>query len=174
MTATGFGHDNIMGHRVASILQIARPCERPAVLPKARLRGVKRQGLLYEDKFGKALAKQAVSTVWQCKLGTWFQFADENGSGYCQTDALIENSGHVVIFECKLTDTEKGRSQLSRLYIPVLTKATGKQVFGVVVTRHLTRESKPEHVRHSLRNAIEYAMDCNVIPTLHWRERNPL
>lgn len=169
MTRTGQGHDNVMGHRVIAGLVLAKPCERPRNLPIARLRGTKRLGLKYEKDFAKALKAKYPA---QCLVGQWFHFVDANGPGYCQTDLLLRLPAETIIFECKLTDTDKGRSQLERLYFPVVRQAFARPVRGVVVTRHLSKETLLERVTDQL--AFALACRPDVIPTLHWRERNPL
>lgn len=169
MTRAGLGHCNIFGHRVISGLLSAAPCTRPGNLPVARLRGTKRMGMKYEQDFAKALrTKYPDATL----IGQWFCFLDTNGRGYCQTDILVKLSSECIIFECKLTDCEKGRSQLSRLYRPVVERCWGLPTRCMVVTRHLSGETKLELVTDQLREAL--AFNREAIPTLHWRERNPL
>lgn len=138
-------------------------------MPISRLRGAKRYGLTFEKAFGKALTKRWPKQVLS---GQWFQFGDVNGSGYCQPDLLLVFSNEVVIFECKLTDTEQGRSQLAKLYYPVVEKALGRAVKGVVVVRHLTQETQMKNVVDDIGLAMLHPAE--IIPTLHWRERNPL
>jgi hypothetical protein len=169
VTRTGLGHCNIFGHRVISGLLSAAPCTRPGNLPIARLRGTKRLGMKYERDFAKALLATYKSTVLS---GQWFSFRDVNGWGYCQTDLLLKLPSECIIFECKLTDCEKGRSQLTRLYRPVVERCWGLPARCVVVTRHLSGETKLELVTDQLRDAL--AFNREAIPTLHWRERNPL
>lgn len=165
----GKGHCKIMGHRVIAGLMLANACERPKTIPLARLRGTKRMGIKYENDFAKALKRQFPGAVL---CGQWFHFVDNNGSGYCQTDLLVKLAGECIIFECKLTDTERGRSQLSRLYFPVVGKCYGLPTRGMVVTRHLSGETQLELVTDQLATALSSPRD--IIPTLHWRERNPL
>lgn len=169
MTRTGLGHDNIMGHRVVSGLLSAWCCPRPNNIPIARLRGTKRLGMKYERDFAKAIQARYPTTAI---YGQWFRFTDCNGPGFCQTDILVKLKSECILFECKLTDTEKGRSQLSRLYRPVVGKCWGLPTRGIVVTRHLSKETKLELVTDQL--AMAMAFDREAIPTLHWRERNPL
>lgn len=169
MTRTGLGHCNTFGHRVIAGLLSAAPCTRPGNLPVARLRGTKRMGIKYERDFAKAI-KMAYPTA--TISGQWFRFVDNNGSGYCQPDILVKLSTECLIFECKLTDCEKGRSQLSRLYRPVVEFCWGLPTRGIVVTRHLSKETRVEHVTDILAAAL--ATSRHLIPTLHWRERNPL
>lgn len=169
MTRTGLGHCNTFGHRVIAGLLSASPCPRPSNLPVARLRGTKRMGIKYERDFAKAI-KMAYPTA--TISGQWFRFVDNNGSGYCQPDILVKLPTECLIFECKLTDCEKGRSQLSRLYRPVVERCWGLPTRCMVVTRHLSGETKLELVTDQLREAL--AFNREAIPTLHWREKNPL
>lgn len=79
----------------------------------------------------------------------------------------------LVVLECKLTDTAGARSQLSRLYKPVLEMGfPRRRVRLVVVTRHLTRETELGLVVGSLREAL--AFDLEKIPTLHWLGKGPI
>ena len=170
MTKTGHGHDNVMGHRVISGLVFAAVCEKPPSIPLAtRVRGAKRLGHKYERDFAKALKARYPQS---CLAGQWFRFIDRNGQGFCQTDLLLKRPGEIIIFECKLTDTEKGRSQISRLYAPVVSHVFGLPVRGVVVARHLTRESELALITDQLPIALSSSLP--IVPTLHWRERNPL
>ena len=169
MTRTGLGHCNIMGHRVIAGLLSASPCSRPGNLPVARLRGIKRMGMKYERDFAKAIQQKYHK---HALLGQWFHFRDVNGNGYCQSDIIVKLADQCIIFECKLTDCEKGRSQLSRLYRPVVERCWHLPTRCVVVTRHLSGETKLELVTDQLVQALAFNRDA--IPTLHWRERNPL
>lgn len=169
MTKSGLGHCNTFGHRVIAGLLSAAPCDRPGNLPVARLRGTKRMGMKYERDFAKALKAKYPSALL---VGQWFCFLDDNGNGYCQSDIILKLPSEVIIFECKLTDCEKGRSQLSRLYRPVVERCWGLPTRCMVVTRHLSGETKLELVTDQLAQAL--AFNREAIPTLHWRERNPL
>lgn len=158
-----------MGHRVISGLSFAAPCARPAGIPVGRPRGTKRLGIKYEKDFANALGARFPGAVTP---GQWFHFVDINGSGYCQTDILLRLRGEIFLFECKLTDTERARSQLSRLYIPVVERCFALPARGITVTRHLSGETQPASVVDQLEVALKMAWEG--IPTLHWRERNPL
>ncbi len=169
MTKTGLGHCKIMGHRVIAGLLSASLCSRPQGMPTSRLRGTKRMGMKYERDFAKALTARFPSALL---VSQWFRFLDSNGSGFCQTDIIVKLADKCLIFECKLTDCDKGRSQLSRLYLPVVERAFGLPAYGIVVTRHLSKETEMERVTDLLASAV--AASRVAIPTLHWRERNPL
>lgn len=164
------GYDPIMGHRVVEDLRAAWLCDKPAVIPASRPHGTKKLGQTYEKNFGKALA--LAFKFDKVLSGQWFHFSDANGFGYCQTDWLVICPLEVLIFECKLTDTEKGRSQINRLYRPVVEQVFKLPVRGIVVTRHLTKETELALVCDQMKVAREF--NPGVVPTLHWRERAPL
>ena len=163
------GHDREMGHRVIAGLRYAMPCEKPSCIPQSRPRGAKRLGAKYEKDFAKALQQHYGNAV---VFGQWFHFNDCNGGGYCQTDLLVRLPGECLIFECKLTDTPRARSQLTKLYFPVVGCCWGLPTRGIVVTRHLTAESNLAVVVDQLAGAL--AGPPGEIRTLHWRERTPL
>jgi hypothetical protein len=157
-------------HRIIDSIYCATLCQKPASVPgPGRPRGAKRLGYKYEKDFAEALQAKYPAG---CLFGQWFQFNDRNGKGYCQTDLILKTSKVNIIFECKLTDVDTGRSQLSHLYFPVVEKALGLPVLGIVVTRHLSKETQVELVVDSLKAAVLLAKTC--IPTLHWREHTPL
>lgn len=164
------GYDSAAGHRVVEDLRAAWLCDKPPSIPTSRPRGVKRTGITYEKNFGKAL--QLAFKFDKVLAGQWFHFSDANGFGYCQTDWLVICPLEVLIFECKLTDTEKGRSQINRLYRPVVEQVFKLPARGIVVTRHLTKETELALVCDQMKDAR--AFNFGVVPTLHWRERAPL
>ena len=164
------GYDAEMGHRVVDGLRGAWTCNKPAVIPISRPRGAKRLGKNYEINFGKALRAEFPKD--QVLEGQWFHYIDANGFGYCQTDFVVVMPFQILIFECKLTDTEKGRSQINRLYRPVVEWVYKLPAQGIVVTRHLTKESELALVCDKLAFARKF--NFGVVPTLHWRERAPL
>jgi hypothetical protein len=126
-------------------------------------------GLKYEKDFGDVIAKLAPGRVLH---GQWFHFVDANGPGYCQPDHIVVLPDEVVIFECKLTECEQGRSQLRELYFPVVERWAYRPARGIVVTRHLTKETELDLVTDDLGLALQ--LRAGVIATLHWRERTPL
>lgn len=162
-------------HRIVEGLRDAHVSGRPLGLPETRPRGVKRDGLRYEQHFAKALATWALQYPrWHCIAGMWFMYSDVSGKGYCQPDVYLETPDHVFIFECKLTDTRQAVSQLNKLYRPVLQAALKKPTYGIVVTRHLTPESSRVDVVDTIAAALLNARGFGGLPILHWRERSPL
>lgn len=107
----------------------ARTSERPAGLPRPRLRGAKLAGLRYEGRVAEALP--------EALHGQWFAFLDRNGPGYCQPDLLLGRSGTCFVLEVKYSWTLEGHQQIEGLYLPVLQKAIERPVAGLVVCRRL-------------------------------------
>src|SRR5436190_8478559 len=102
-----------MSRVVAGKVDWARPCLRPACIPKSRLKGAKADGLRYEKLVAKAIP--------EAKHGPWYEFCDVNGPGYCQPDLVVISPRMVLVLECKLSNYFEGLQQIERLYKPVLT-----------------------------------------------------
>ena len=128
-------------------LHYAAMCLRPAHLPKSRPKGAKAAGLRYE----KALA----AAIPRAEHGQWFEFQDMNGPGHCQMDLIIEGQKRIVVIECKLTEVQIGRNQLTDLYFPIARKVwPDKEPLGIVAARHLSKENQLDVVETSLKAAI--------------------
>ena len=142
----------------------ARLCERPSMLPRAAMpaRGVKAVGLRFERSVGKAIT----SLLSNVHLGQWIEWRDDSGVRYCQPDVYHVASDRVVVFECKLTEVEEARGQLLGLYLPLLRIVYSRATLGIVVARHLSKESDTSRVCDSLEGALLRARVG--IPTLHW------
>lgn len=154
---------------VSQVIEAMLLAKRPNCIPLSRPRkGAKVYGLRYE----KALA-DAVRLVYPRALhGQWIAYrrSDEpQRVRYCQPDVIVPFADRIVVLECKLTETEEGREQITQLYIPALNAITKKSVYGIVVARHLTRETRPETVVRGLDLALIACASC--IPTLHWLGR---
>ncbi len=151
-----------MAFREVCGLTYAALTVRPAARA-ARSSGAKAAGLRYERAVASALPR--------AQHGQWFEYWDVNGPGMCQTDLLIVGAKTVLVMECKLSNVDEGRAQLRGLYLPVAQMVwPEKDVLGIVVARHLSRESALGNVRTSLRDAVELARQGE-LPTLHWLER---
>jgi len=122
-------------HRQITGLLWAAECQPPAFAGKARPRGAKALGLQYE--------RQLAAAFPHGRAGQWFSFVDANGSGYCQPDLLLVLPEGPLVMECKLTWVPEAHSQLTQLYLPVVSMALGKPARGLVVCKHLT-PSAPE------------------------------
>lgn len=159
--------------RIVSDLQWAKALDGwPDSIPKSRSRGIKALGRRYEGAVAHQLGAGATR-------GQWWRFRDANGPGLCQTDFILEGARWVVILEAKHTWTPGGMDQLHYLYIPVVGMATGKQVVGVQVCKHLV----PYHtgsVFTDLESAIASAKETWRVKaitrcvTLHWRGVGPI
>lgn len=120
--------------RVIDGLVWARTCQPPPMFAgKRRSRGAKAQGLRYE----RALAKALPTAVH----GQWFEFKDRRGAGWCQPDLLLAVAGGLLVLEAKYTWILEGHLQIEKLYRPVVAKASGKRVFGLVVCKVLVPEA---------------------------------
>jgi len=154
-----------MGCREVFRLQSAEKCEKPGTIPKSRPRKAsKKYGIAFES----AVARKTGGIH-----GQWFRFVDANGVGFCQTDVILVLSGEAVVLECKLTEVGEARKQLGMLYIPVVQKALGIPTKGVVVARHLTRETDRARVVSNLGLAMR-AASASYFPTVHWLGRGPI
>ena len=125
-----------MSHRIVRGIKFAAPCARPACIPKGRPRGAKREGIRYE----RGLADRLDPRVWV--YGQWWEYIDDRGHGYCQTDFHYAAGDSVIVLECKLTWTPEGHQQIAQLYAPVLSAALRVPVLGIVVARKLLPECK--------------------------------
>ena len=158
-------------HRIAQGVTIVRACESPFGALKRRPRGTKGLGLKYESDVAKALAARGFRVL----VGQWFHFRDAHGWGYCQTDLLLQLGDCVCVLECKLTDTDGARSQLTRLYRPVLEAGFKRPVKCVAVARSLSKEQWLGGVFASLDEALASPLALGPMPpTLHWIGRGPI
>lgn len=129
-------------------LRWATLCDRPTCIPVSRPRGAKAAGLRYERMLAKAMP--------EALRGQWFEFEDQNGRGFCQTDLLLPITfGRVAVLECKYTWTWEGLTELEQLYLPVVREALKKDVIGLMVCKKLTPNSG--QVSGSLGEALQAA-----------------
>ena len=101
----------------------------PQCIPASRARGAKAQGVRYERALARALPA--------AKHGQWFEFEDSNGRGFCQVDLMLQLANGVLVLEAKYTWTPEGHCQVEQLYGPVVGKAWGLPVRGLVVCKRL-------------------------------------
>jgi len=116
-----------------------------------------RAGIRYERKVSKQL-KLDLPGIW---ISPWFRFQTELGdTRWCQPDALLVGKDQVVLFEVKVRSTSDAWWQLEKLYKPVVEKAFGRTVEGLVmVCKHFDPATtglggEPHHV-FSFREASE-------------------
>lgn len=70
--------------------------------------------------------------------GQWITFTDANGPGFAQPDYFILQPEQVLLFECKLTQTEEAWRQLRSLYGPLLAHIFERPIISVQVCHNLT------------------------------------
>lgn len=151
-------------------IRYVRLCDRPSTIPRQRRapRGVKGLGLRYEAGVGREISRLLPNVY----LGQWLEWKDDCGVRYCQPDVFHTSDDRVVAFECKLTEVEEARMQLTGLYLPLLRALYARPALGVVVVKHLSRETCVERVVDSFEGALYRAQED--IPTLHWLGRGRL
>lgn len=146
-------------------LVAAERCEKPPFIPESRPRKAAKR---YGKAFERSVAKRTGGIY-----GQWFHYRDLNGEGYCQTDVILLLDGVAIVLECKLTDVSAAQEQLRHLYLPVVRMALQRPSRGIVVTRHLTRESELSRVCLRMGQALALASET-FFPTLHWIGRGPI
>lgn len=154
-------------HRRINRLHWAHPLEgRPASIPNSRPRGAKAAGLRYE----RALAKH----LPEATHGQWFEFSDGNGHGYCQTDLLMPFLPHfIAIIEIKYTLVPNAFSKMLDLYIPVVSKAMGCPVAGIIAVKNLEYAyCEDNFVFAELPGAANASYRQQYPTILHWRGQN--
>lgn len=127
----------------------ARPCPRPAGIPRGRPRGAKLAGIRYEQRLAEALP--------EARHGLWFAFLDKNGPGYCQPDLMLGRGGTCFVLEVKYSWTLDGHRQLEQLYLPVVQLAIQRPTVGLVVCRRLTEGMRGTRTVGSLAEGLESA-----------------
>lgn len=140
-----------MTRRVEGLLWARVLAQRPACIPVGRPRGIKREGVRYEETL-------ASGTFGSAKRGVWLEFADANGHGYAQCDFLVAEGvcGALVpvVAEAKLTWRREAYGQLRGLYLPLLRAALGRDVGALVVCANLTPETPRAAIAGSLSEAL--------------------
>ena len=144
----------------------AKPCARPACIPRSRPRGAKALGLRYERALARALPHG--------RHGPWYEFIDANGPGYCQPDIVLDMGECMFVLESKLSNVEQAKAQIEDLYVPVLTAAHRTKVHGIIVVRHLTPGVDLALVHDTLQSAMIAAVRGSQLPLLHWLGRGRL
>ena len=152
------------GHRQVVGLVWASRGTSPWGLRVPRSGGAKAQGRRYE----KALARVLGSDF---EWGPWFSFRDVNGPGNCQPDFVLVGTRSVLVLEAKYTWTTAARSQIDRLYRPVLERALGLPVLGVAVCRVLTPAAPTPS--GSLAGAVDMSRKSG-FAVIHWIGTGPL
>lgn len=100
--------------------------------------------------------------------GQWWEFRDRNGPGWCQTDWFVPNwQGRSLVFECKYTWTPVGYTQIEQLYRPVVERALGQAVIGVVVCKVLLAETPTGLIESDLSRVLARALAGEPV-VWHW------
>ena len=151
-------------HRIIKHIRHAAPLkERPPSIPISRPRGAKAAGLRYERSLAKALPAGA--------HGIWFEFKDDNGHGFCQTDHLYSFlPDFIAIIEVKYTLVLDAYSKLRDFYIPIVSTAMKCSAVGVIVARNLIPGLSQVFIDLPSAAYASYAADYPTV--LHWRGQN--
>lgn len=153
--------------RLANDLQWARACASwPSPIPRPRPRrgSAKAAGLAYERALAAALPG--------CQHGVWFEFCDQAGHGWCQTDILLAGRNAVLVLEAKASWVPEAQAKLTGLYLPVVQMALGLPTLGIVVTKRLVPEVRASEasIVSDLASAVEAAKRHQVV-VWHWLGR---
>lgn len=156
-----------MSRRIVGLVWARRAERVPSFATGVRRpRGAKREGLLYERLLADALP--------EAEHGIWWEFQDQNGPGWCQTDLVLVGARSVLVLECKYSATDEAWGQIEHLYRPVLERALGQEVLGVQVARNLYGKPQPGiQICHTLVEAISIARNARR-PLLHWKGLGPV
>jgi hypothetical protein len=166
-SSVGFSHSappykHNPASRIITNLKWAHPLpSRPSIIPASRPRGAKGAGLRFE----KAIAKAIPSALH----GTWFEFEDKGGHGYCQTDIIYTlRPDLVVVIEVKYTLVPGAHSKLVNLYIPVVTKALNRPVVGVVAVKNLDPRFRRGRIFTEIESAALYSLSTGYPSLIQW------
>lgn len=148
-------------YRIIKRLKWAQPlAQRPDCIPASRPRGAKAAGLRYERALAKHLSEGA--------HGVWFEFQDDNGHGYCQSDHLYSFlPNFIAILEVKYTLVLDAYSKLRDLYIPVISTAMKAPAVGIIVVKNLVAGF--ENAYTDLPSAALASYETDYPTVLHWR-----
>lgn len=69
--------------------------------------------------------------------GQWIEFFDDGGRGLAQPDYFIECETHILLIECKLTQTSVAFAQMNDLYVPLLHHIYSRPVTALLACRVL-------------------------------------
>ena len=135
----------------------------------------------YERSVGKFLQREILagrlsgklySGQWLRWFGRWTQWEPKlsqrithTGPAYAQPDHFILSESQVLLFECKLTQTEEAAAQLVHLYSPLLRKLYSRPVLMTQVCKNLRYKIGPLEIQHPI-ELLEYPKE---LPhTWHW------
>ena len=100
----------------------------------------------------------------------WFQYWDQNGSGFACPDLFIVRPDSLVLFEAKLTYTPNAESQMRELYAPILEAQFRKPIVSCVVFRNATPEVSrlPGPLVRNLADLLEWGPEADSTDTFYW------
>ena len=103
-----------------------------------------KRGHSYERVVGRALKRMLFDGTLQGELflSRWIMFSDQNGVGWAQPDAFILMDDQILLFECKLTQTETAHPQLLSLYLPLLRHIYNRPILCLQVCKNLRQIPK--------------------------------
>ena len=147
-------------------LYSAVPCPSPwGKSPRRGRSPSAKKGLKYEKEAHKAIPGSV--------FNQWFHFWDKAGPGFCAPDLLLPlPNGEIIVFECKLKDTEDARKQLLGLYLPVIRAAFNRPTRGIIIARHLAPFTPSKLVTGHVAGALAFGPET--IPVIHWLGSVPL
>lgn len=93
--------------------------------------------MTYERTIRRKLKAWAEMWGFEFCAAQWVQFSDEQGVSFAQPDAWIECKDMVLLFECKLTQSDGAEMQAMSLYAPLLEELLGKPVVGCQVFKNI-------------------------------------
>jgi hypothetical protein len=113
--------------------------EGPPYGKQRKLKGSRGKGQTYEKKVGRELRDLINEGRIEGELfsGQWFAFCDAHGPGFAQPDHFIWTESLVLLFECKLTQSDKAEAQLNLLYAPILAEHYQLPVLKVHTCKNL-------------------------------------
>lgn len=92
-------------------------------------KGIQKDGIRYERAVWRHLAGS--------ERGVWWDYVRDGELRFCQTDLLLPLGERLLVIEVKLTYRKDTWEKVSGLYVPVVEKATDREVIGVIAVRSL-------------------------------------
>ena len=124
--------------RLSGLKQV-EACTPPGFSGNLKLTGMAAKGKSYERKVWSALTRMVQDGFLEgdLYLGPWFKYADANGPGLAQPDAMIVQPSGVLIIEAKLKQTPAATPQIE-LYGELAEALIGRPWRGVAAFKFPT------------------------------------
>src|SRR5262249_38233986 len=101
--------------------------------------------------------------------GQWFEFEDQSGIRYCQTDIIYPVSRRLfAVIEVKYTLVDRAYDQLLDLYGPVVEAAYGTPVGLITVYKNYRGACTHGVPCVDIPMAAQYSYDRGHVALLHW------